>query len=114
ATASDDDGSVRQVQFFANATLVSTASAAPYTASWTNVPPGNYALRAVAVDNLGASTTSVAVPATVTLPNQQPDDIVLYARAFPTVTGRWRRVADESAAAGFRLDRKSTRLNSSH
>ena len=61
ATASDADGTVTQVAFYNGSTLVATDTAAPYTFSWSNVPPGSYALTAVATDNLGASTTSPAV-----------------------------------------------------
>jgi regulation of enolase protein 1 (concanavalin A-like superfamily) len=66
ANASDADGSVSQVQFFAGSTLLGTDTSSPYTYSWTNVAAGSYSLTAVARDNLGATRTSAAVSVTVT------------------------------------------------
>ena len=68
ATASDLDGSVTQVAFYAGSSLVGTDTTSPFTASWTNVPVGNYSLTAVATDNAGASTTSGAVTVRVVVP----------------------------------------------
>jgi hypothetical protein len=65
ANAGDADGTVSKVEFFAGATLVGTAtspaSGSLYSATWTNVSPGAYALTAKATDNAGGSTTSSAV-----------------------------------------------------
>ncbi|MEO6235523.1 MAG: phospholipase D-like domain-containing protein, partial [Vicinamibacterales bacterium] len=66
ATASDSDGTIAKVDFFAGAVLVGSATAAPYTVSWTTVPAGTYSISAVATDNGGASTTSASVSVTVT------------------------------------------------
>jgi hypothetical protein len=68
ATASDSDGSVTQVAFYAGSSLLVTDTASPYTFSWSNVPVGNYSLTAVATDNSGASTTSGAVIVHVVTP----------------------------------------------
>ncbi len=68
ATATDSDGSVAKVEFFAGATKVGTATAAPFTASWSNVNAGSYTLTAVATDNIGATTTSAAVAISVSAP----------------------------------------------
>jgi hypothetical protein len=68
ADASDADGSVAKVEYFANDALIGTATAAPYMVSWTNVPAGTYALTAVAYDNRGASTSSAAVTVTLVAP----------------------------------------------
>ncbi len=72
ANASDADGSVSQVQFFAGSTLLGTDTSSPYTFSWANVPAGSYSLTAVARDNLGATRTSAAVPVTVTAAGGPP------------------------------------------
>jgi hypothetical protein len=66
ASATDSDGSIANVDFFAGVTLVGSASAAPYTATWSTVATGSYMLTARATDNNGATTTSVPVPIVVT------------------------------------------------
>ncbi len=66
ATASDSDGLVTNVAFFAGTTKLADDSTEPYSFSWTNVFAGSYALKAVATDNLGASSTSAVVNITVT------------------------------------------------
>ena len=66
ADASDGDGSVSRVDFYAGTTLIGSDNTAPYSVTWSNVGAGSYALTAVAVDNAGASTTSGAVSLTVT------------------------------------------------
>ena len=58
ATASDTDGTVTMVEFYAGATLIGSDATAPYSMSWNNVPAGLYALTAVARDNAGAMTVS--------------------------------------------------------
>jgi chitinase len=65
AVASDLDGSVTGVEFFANGALLVGYSAAPYEYVWTPPSPGSYALTAVATDNGGATTTSAVVNITV-------------------------------------------------
>ncbi len=68
ATASDDDGTIANVTFYANDTAIGTDSTAPYAFSWTGVLPGTYQLTAVATDNSGASTTSSAATVQVLAP----------------------------------------------
>jgi hypothetical protein len=65
AAASDSDGSVGEVTFFANGVLIGTATAAPFSISWPNVVAGSYSLVAVARDNEGATNTSHGVAITV-------------------------------------------------
>jgi hypothetical protein len=66
ATASDPDGTVAWVDFYAGSTLVGSDPSSPYSFNWTNVPAGSYALTAVARDNGGGSSTSSPVSITVT------------------------------------------------
>jgi len=65
AVASDNDGSVVSVEFFANDTLKigerTTAPDSIYSLTWTNITPGDYRLVAVATDNQGHKRTSRAV-----------------------------------------------------
>jgi len=74
AAASDSDGSIAAVRFYSGTTLLNTDSATPYSYNWTGVGAGSYALRAVATDNQGATSTSTAVNITVSNPpaNQPP------------------------------------------
>ncbi|OON70225.1 hypothetical protein B0919_05680 [Hymenobacter sp. CRA2] len=65
ASAADADGSVSRVEFYQGSTLLGTATAAPYSYAWANVPAGTYSLTAKATDNSGLSTTSTAVAVTV-------------------------------------------------
>ena len=66
ATASDSDGTVAQVAFYANGTLIGTDTVGPFTMTWSGVAAGSYSLTAVATDNAGATTTSSTVAITVT------------------------------------------------
>jgi regulation of enolase protein 1 (concanavalin A-like superfamily) len=65
ADATDPDGTVARVEFFAGATSLGASSATPYTVTWLNAPAGQYSLTAVATDSKGASTRSAAVGITI-------------------------------------------------
>lgn len=65
ASANDVDGSVSQVEFFANGSSLGTDTSSPYSVSW-NPAAGSYSLTAVATDNSNATTTSSAIAVTVT------------------------------------------------
>ncbi|QXP53118.1 cellulase family glycosylhydrolase [Cellulophaga sp. HaHa_2_1] len=68
ATATDADGTITQVAFYANGSLIGTDVSSPYTQNW-NPTSGSYTLTAIATDNAGAKTTSTAVAVTIgTLP----------------------------------------------
>jgi uncharacterized delta-60 repeat protein len=64
--ASDNDGSVTRVDFYAGNRLLVSDTEPPFEISWEQVPPGNYVLTADAIDNLGATSTSAAVNIVVT------------------------------------------------
>jgi PKD repeat protein len=68
ANASDPDGTVTQVAFYAGSTLLSTDTASPWSYTWSGVPAGGYSLTARATDDGGATTTSAPVAITVTDP----------------------------------------------
>lgn len=65
ATASDSDGSVARVEFYAGASKIGEDTSAPYTFTWSNVATGSYTLSARAVDNQGAAGSSANVSITV-------------------------------------------------
>lgn len=68
ANAADADGTVSQVEFFANGTSIGVATAPPFSVS-SAFQPGAYSIAAVATDNAGDSTASTALPI---LANAQP------------------------------------------
>jgi predicted phage tail protein len=65
SNATDTDGTISQVQFYNGATLIGTASTAPFNLALTNLGPGPYRFTARAYDNNGGITTSAAVNMTV-------------------------------------------------
>jgi subtilisin family serine protease len=65
ASASDTDGTVASVAFYANGSLLGTDGASPFAFNWTNAGAGSYSLTAIATDNGGATTTSAPVSVTV-------------------------------------------------
>jgi hypothetical protein len=65
ASASDPDGSVSKVEFFANGTKLGEDKGSPYAHSWQGVAAGSYTLTAKATDDAGASKTSSGVSITV-------------------------------------------------
>jgi hypothetical protein len=88
ANASDSNGWVTSVEFFANGTSLGTATNSSFCIGprlvygsrpsrfqfvWTNVPSGNYDLTAVATDNAGLQTTSspISIDVTTNLPVPQ-------------------------------------------
>jgi hypothetical protein len=64
ASATDPDGTIAKVAFYANAIKVGETAASPYTINWTIPASGSYELTAAATDNRGA--TSISAPITVT------------------------------------------------
>jgi len=69
-TSADSDGTVTQLQFLADATVLGTLTNPPANASFTvtNLAAGNHTLKAVATDNGGASTPSAGISITVAAP----------------------------------------------
>lgn len=86
ATASDSPGTVTRVDFYQGAVPAGSATAAPYTASVSNLPPGNYTFTAVATDNLGATGVSAAINVVVNAPGS---DLVWSASSTPCRSNCW-------------------------
>ena len=84
ADASDSDGTVSKVEFFQGATKLGEDTTAPYTFSWTGVITGAYSLTAKATDSAAFSTTSAAVPITVTNTNNLSPLVTITAPANNT------------------------------
>lgn len=104
ADASDSDGSVASVEFFANGLSVGSDTTSPYAFSWANVPAGTYVLTAVATDNLGTSSPSAS--ATVTVNGAGGRTNVAAAASGATVTASSVYGAGYPAAAAINGDRR--------
>ncbi len=65
ADASDNDGNIDRVEFYADGVLVGTDNTSPYSFAWANAAPGAHSVVARAFDNDTASTTSASVNLTV-------------------------------------------------
>ncbi|WP_266204893.1 LamG-like jellyroll fold domain-containing protein [Pontibacter kalidii] len=66
ASASDPEGSLAKVEFFANDTKVGEDASSPYSISWNPTSVGTYQLSAKATDGAGASTPSTGISVTIT------------------------------------------------
>jgi hypothetical protein len=79
-TATDPDGSVAKVEYFAGTTKIGEAATPPFGFTWTNVPVGRYYISATATDNGGAPGTSQTISITVGTP---PPEALLVVNALP-------------------------------
>jgi cysteine-rich repeat protein len=95
AAVHDPGGTITQVDFYANSSLIGTAATGPFTFTWSAVPTGKYRLSAVAADSTGNAITSNSVNITVYLPpgsgNLPPDlapigDKIVLERTLLTFT----------------------------
>ncbi len=75
--ASDSDGTVVRVDFYAGDSMVGSSSTAPFTFTWQATAAGTYTLRAAAVDNSGASSMSSPVQVQILAP-QRPSLAVSF------------------------------------
>ena len=96
ATATDSDGVIETVEFFANATPLGASAASPFTCTWRHVPVGNYQLTAVAQDSQGLRATSAPVAITVSLDGDSgssvraPDGLQATAVSGSQVALQWK------------------------
>ncbi|MFZ3081480.1 Ig-like domain-containing protein [Rhodoferax ferrireducens] len=75
ATATDVDGSVAKVEFFADSNKIGESLAAPFEVLWSGAMVGAHTLTAVATDDAGATKTSALVTVLVNpvvVPNNPP------------------------------------------
>lgn len=88
ASASDGDGSISKVDFYNGTALLFSDSQSPYEYTLTNVNGGAYTLTAMAIDNLGAVTTSAVVNVSVKSPVEDNcSSIATYMEGGPYVAG---------------------------
>ncbi|RKX32780.1 MAG: hypothetical protein DRP71_11545, partial [Verrucomicrobia bacterium] len=69
ATATDNDGTVAQVEFLVDGTVVATLTTTPWETVWSGGTAGSHVIVARATDNEGATGDSPAVPITINDPN---------------------------------------------
>jgi hypothetical protein len=84
ASASDADGTVSRVVFYAGSTRIGSVTSRPYRISWPRVAVGSYTLKAVATDNAGAVTESATRTVTVlssSTPLNRPPSVSLTSPA---------------------------------
>jgi hypothetical protein len=75
ATATDPDGGIARVEFFAGGVKIGEDSTAPFELNWSGAGVGTHVLTATATDNAGAQRTSAPVSIAVVEPtpvNQPP------------------------------------------
>jgi hypothetical protein len=65
ASASDPEGKMAKVAFYAGSTLLATDTTSPYSFTWSSVPVGTYSIKAVAYDTSGLTASSATVSVTV-------------------------------------------------
>lgn len=68
ADANDSDGTVTNVQFLVDGSLVGQDATSPYSVTWSNVPAGIYRITAKATDNNGYAADSAATTIVVGQP----------------------------------------------
>jgi len=99
AAATDADGTVSTVEFYAGTTRLGADTAAPFQYDWTGAAPGAYSVTARAVDNRGAATVSapiavrvlaapavLATPSTVTVRQGASTTVAVRLATQPTGT----------------------------
>lgn len=72
ATAADEDGTLKRVEFYREGVKLGEDSTAPYAFAWTNPTLGTHNLSAVAVDNTNAATLSNIARITVQVGDELP------------------------------------------
>jgi hypothetical protein len=109
ASASDSNGVVNRVEFFAGEILLGEDTGSPFSYLWNAVPPGFYTLTAVAHDDQGAQTTSAPVTVTVGGSPLAPVGLTATAQSPGEILLTW---TDNSGnETGFEIDQSPDGLN---
>jgi hypothetical protein len=113
ASASDSDGTISRVEFFAGTTLLGTELYSPYNITWSSVPAGTYTLTAKARDNLGKTSTSspitVKVNSGAPAPPTAPSNLAATSPASGRIDLTW---SDNSTGeTGFKIERSTDGVN---
>ncbi|MBA2303068.1 MAG: hypothetical protein H0W08_10590, partial [Acidobacteria bacterium] len=86
AAATDIDGRVESVEFYADSTLLGRVTSAPYSYTVNSMPQGTYGIRALAVDDGGASSMSETAVVTVSVASIQPPRAVVFVASVDHAT----------------------------
>lgn len=105
ASAGDADGSIARVDFYAGKQLLGRDTSAPYAIQWNGAPAGSHVLKAVAVDNRKASTSSATVTITVrattdTAAPSVPSGLAMTAGSDTSISLGWNASADNIGGSG--------------
>ena len=76
AAASDSDGVITKVEFYNGNTKIGEKTTPPYSFTWTNIMPGTYHLKALAIDNSNAVTESPSVDVYVNPGNEVNNELI--------------------------------------
>jgi hypothetical protein len=95
ASATDSDGTIARVEFYADSALVGSDTTSPYSIIWSGAPEGTHSLTAVAYDSKGGMTVSSAREVLVTA-SALPDTLMFT----PAIAASLDRYVLEIFAAG--------------
>ena len=68
ATATDKDGSISSVSFYANGNSIGSDNSSPYSIVWNPTTTGSYSITAIATDNENNKTTSSPITVNINVP----------------------------------------------
>ena len=105
ANASDPDGTIKRVDFFAGTTLIGSSATAPYRFIWINPAKGQLALSAQAIDNRSGEANSnpitvrldQAAGSVAVLTGGDDPDLALLRRYLFELPVRWRLIPHAEA-----------------
>lgn len=106
ANATDRDGSIARVDFYADGALLARDTVAPFGTTWTNAGNGTHVLKAIAVDNRKASTTSASITISVAaapdaVAPATPTGLAATARTGSSIALAWTPSADNTGGSGI-------------
>lgn len=113
AEASDSDGSIARVEFYADGVLLGRDTSAPYALDWNGAASGSHSLQAIAIDNRKAKGRSAIVTITVnatadTVAPSVPTGLAVSAAGDTSLSLRWDPASDNiggSGVAGYEVFR---------
>jgi chitinase len=117
ADATDADGSIARVEFYANGRLLGRVNRAPYTLAWSGAADGTYRMEAVAYDNRKASATAAIGLEVRSVQDTQPPTVPSGLRQSGATEGsislQWDASSDTgSGVAGYDVFRDQALVGS--